>query len=190
MKPVVVSVALLLAVGISSAQSLGDVARKERERRESNAEAGRSAVVSASGTGETLVQEAEPPGESGRIQELEREVREANEKLDELLERTPGEPVEEKPESRPPTARDRADEYARQMLEVRRSYQEVLGRCLGGSWTNVYGEVVGNSGDTASCDEAEAMRAEYDSLYHKLWAIEGASILKRDLPKRLDPNRA
>jgi hypothetical protein len=179
MKPMGASVTLLLAVGVAGAQSLGEVARKERERREANAEAGRSAVVSVEVSGDTLVREAAEAPDAG-----------AAAGGGELLERTAKESEDEAPEPRPPTARDRADAYARRMLDLQERYPEVLSRCLGGSWTNLYGETIGVYGDAVSCDEAEAMKTEYEALYRKVWAIEGASILKRRLPRRLDPDRA
>ena len=177
-KPVGAFVALLLAAGIAGAQSLGEVARKERERREANAEAGRSAVVSLEGSGDAVAREAAQAPEAGAVA------------AGELLERTAQESDEEPPEPRPPSARDRADAYARRMLDLQERYPVVLSRCLGGSWTNAFGETIGVYGDAVSCDEAEAMKDEYEALYHKIWAIEGASILKRRLPKRLDPDRA
>lgn len=170
-------VALFLLFGVptvmsASSQSLAEVAKNERERREQNQADGKSAVVSVKETGEAPENVAPGPSEAQGADSSDPTPPEATE------------PATER--ERPPTRKERSARIEARMDAVDKLYRSALARCHPtGTATASSGELVTVAlpGDPLACDEMAELEAEWEDLYAELWRVDRQKVLFDHIPK-------
>lgn len=194
MKRTAVALSLVLCFGeIATAQSLAEIAKKEKERRKANSAAGKKAVVEAEGVGKPLTEE-----EKLALQEREEKELAAREEREKASAEAGKKDEERKEQERKEAEKERqkrveqADAYEARLKQIRKDYRDALRDCpdtitAGGDDQMVvdnYGRQVGTirdrnprTQDSQACGEKAELRSEYARLYQKLLLLDAVRVL-------------
>jgi hypothetical protein len=160
----VVPIALLLCfVEFATAQSLTEMAKKEKQRRKANAEAGQKAVVEAEGAGGPLTEEEKRAKEEREEKEAEVQQEKETAKLEAAEEKKQ---EHEKNREAAKEREEQADEYEADLKSIGRDCRAAGRDCYSRDQEGLH------ISDRNACADMAELQSEYATVYQKLWSLD------------------